>query len=77
MSENFDIDVVAGFGDEWTRLDQTGMSKDELQMHFEGYFNIFPWDTLPARSVGFDLGCGSGRWAKLVAPRVGTLHLID
>ena len=22
-------------------------------------------------------GCGSGRWAKLVAPRVGKLHLID
>jgi ubiquinone/menaquinone biosynthesis C-methylase UbiE len=24
-----------------------------------------------------DLGCGSGRWARLVAPRVGTLHCID
>jgi ubiquinone/menaquinone biosynthesis C-methylase UbiE len=27
--------------------------------------------------VGFDLGCGSGRWARLVAPRVGRLHCID
>jgi ubiquinone/menaquinone biosynthesis C-methylase UbiE len=27
--------------------------------------------------VGFDLGCGSGRWAKGVAPRVGKLHCID
>jgi SAM-dependent methyltransferase len=25
----------------------------------------------------FDLGCGSGRWARLVAPRVGQLHCID
>ena len=23
------------------------------------------------------MGCGSGRWAKLLAPRVGTLHCID
>ena len=44
---------------------------------FENYFSIFPWDTLPPNSVGFDLGCGSGRWARRVAPRVGTLHLID
>ena len=27
--------------------------------------------------MGFDLGCGSGRWAVLVAPRVGRLHCID
>lgn len=44
---------------------------------FDNYFNIFPWDALPATAVGFDLGCGSGRWATLVAPRVGHLHLID
>ncbi len=44
---------------------------------FDNYFNIFPWETLPAGAEGFDLGCGSGRWAKLVAPRVGELPLID
>jgi len=44
---------------------------------FDNYFNIFPWEALPEKAVGFDLGCGSGRWAKLVAPRVGLLHLID
>lgn len=32
---------------------------------------------MPNGAVGFDLGCGSGRWAKLVAPRVGILHCID
>jgi SAM-dependent methyltransferase len=26
---------------------------------------------------GFDLGCGSGRWAALVAPHVAKLHCID
>ena len=32
---------------------------------------------LPNDAIGFDIGCGSGRWAKLVAPRVGKLHCID
>ena len=44
---------------------------------FEQYFKIFPWNLLQEESVGFDLGCGSGRWAKKVADRVGTLHCID
>nr|WP_283938316.1 class I SAM-dependent methyltransferase [Sphingomonas brevis] len=28
-------------------------------------------------SEGFDLGCGSGRWARFVAPRCDKLHCID
>ena len=77
MTENIDKQVVAGFGDEWSRFDQSELSKDELEQMFDNYFNIFPWEKLSAKAVGFDLGCGSGRWAKMVAPRVGTLHLID
>ena len=77
MSENLDKQVVAGFGDEWSRFDQSSLEQAELDRMFDNYFNIFPWSALPAHAVGFDLGCGSGRWAKLVAPRVGLLHLID
>ena len=77
MTKNLDKEVVAGFGDEWSRFDQSTLSEAELRMMFENYFNIFPWNDLPDNATGFDLGCGSGRWARLVAPRVGTLHLID
>lgn len=28
-------------------------------------------------SVGFDMSCGSGRWAIKVAPRVGLLNCVD
>jgi len=69
--------VVEGFGDEWTRFDQSDLSTEELQMIFASYFSIFPWRDLPPDAEGFDLGCGSGRWAQFVAPRVGRLHLID
>lgn len=77
MAENIDTKVVAGFGDEWERFDQSGLDAAELERMFENYFNIFPWNDLPADAVGFDLGCGSGRWAKFVAPRVGKLYLFD
>ena len=70
-------DVIEGFGDEWTRFDQTGLSDEERAAAFQEYFEVFPWDGLPEHAVGFDLGCGSGRWAAHVAPRVGTLHCID
>ena len=74
---NLDKKTVEGFGDEWSRLDQTGMTDEDTNLVFEKYFSVFPWSDLPKNAVGFDLGCGSGRWAKLVAPRVGKLHCID
>ena len=58
MAENFDKQVVAGFGDEWSRFDQSGLDEAELARMFDNYFNIFPWSDLPANATGFDLGCG-------------------
>jgi SAM-dependent methyltransferase len=74
---NQDADTVHGFGDEWQRFDQQAVDAAELDLVFAAYFSLFPWEALPPNPVGFDLGCGSGRWAARVAPRVGTLHCID
>ena len=74
---NVDHKTVKGFGDEWERFDQSGLSAPEHETLFDRHFSIFPWHTLPENPEGFDLGCGSGRWAKLVAPKVGLLHCID
>lgn len=76
-SRNLAAKTVAGFGDEWSRFDQSSMDEAETRHLFQAYFHIFPWEALPPNAVGFDLGCGSGRWAKLVAERVGYLHCID
>jgi SAM-dependent methyltransferase len=68
---------VSSFGDEWARFDQAGLSASERAYLFDTYFKMFPWDFLPATAEGFDMGCGSGRWALMVAPRVAKLNCID
>jgi SAM-dependent methyltransferase len=75
--KNLDVKTVIGFGDEWVRFDQSELAPEEHEKIFNSYFEIFPWHALPPDAVGFDMGCGSGRWAKLVSPKVGHLHCID
>lgn len=74
---NIDQATVDGFGEEWAAFDQTGLSGEEYDRLFAAYFAIFPFASLPPSAEGFDLGCGSGRWAERVLERVGKLHCID
>jgi SAM-dependent methyltransferase len=74
---NIDPDTVAGFGREWRRFDQGAVQPEENLRTFQSYFAVFPWEKLSRHAEGFDAGCGSGRWAAQVAPRVGRLHCID
>lgn len=75
--KNFDAETVNSFGDEWSRFDQTALSAEEAKRIFDEYFSVFPWDRIPDSATGFDMGCGSGRWAKIMASKVGRLHCID
>jgi SAM-dependent methyltransferase len=74
---NADRKVVEDFGYEWQAFDQGTVPDEERARAFGEYFEKFPWQDLPRDAVGFDLGCGSGRWARFVAPRVERLHCID
>lgn len=77
-SDNTDFKTIESFGREWSRFDQAALAVDEAERLFAQYFSIFPWDLLPSDGgVGADVGCGSGRWAKFVAPRVRRLHVVD
>lgn len=75
--QNIDPATVAGFGEEWDSFDQVALAESEWHALFDRYFAIFPWDRLPENAEGFDLGCGSGRWAAGVAGRIGRLNCID
>ena len=75
--DNLDQKTVRDFGREWQRFYQRGVSPEENARSFLEYFAVFPWASLPGGAAGFDAGCGSGRWAALVAQRVGALHCVD
>jgi len=74
---NYDQQTIDSFGQEWQKFDQNKLSDSEVNKLFDKYFSIFPWNKITDSSVGFDMGCGSGRWAKIVAPKVGHLNCID
>jgi ubiquinone/menaquinone biosynthesis C-methylase UbiE len=70
-------ETVDGFGDEWSRFDQTKLAPDSREQIWREYFAVFPEEVLNPASVGADFGVGSGRWALMVAPRVGKLICVD
>ena len=74
---NLDKKTIESFGEEWVRFNQSKMEKKEAYEIFNNYFSIFPKKKLSKFSEGFDMGCGSGRWAKFIAPKVGILNCID
>jgi SAM-dependent methyltransferase len=74
---NIDQRTVSSFGNEWTDFDQSQMSDIEAQKVFNEYFSIFNFDLLTEDSEGFDMGCGSGRWARFILPKVKHLHCIE
>jgi ubiquinone/menaquinone biosynthesis C-methylase UbiE len=80
MTRNVDERTASGFGREWSTFTQSDrkLTAEQRARLFADYFAIFPWEALPAEgAAGIDVGCGSGRWAVLVAPRVARLHLLD
>jgi len=76
LEQNIDEKTVRSFGEEWSAYDQSLLPEEESARRFDEYFSIFPWNSLPSGAVGADIGCGSGRWALRVAPRVRILHCI-
>lgn len=74
---NVNPDVIAAFGEEWSKFNHPDLDHPDLQTLFQSYFANFPWHMLPPDAEGFDLGCGTGRWAYFVARRVGVLHCVD
>ena len=66
---NFDKKTVSSFGEEWSKFTYSSIDPSIVKI-FDNYFKIFPKIFLNSNSVGFDMGCGTGRWARFIAPRV-------
>ena len=74
---NLEKKVISDFGKEWKFYNQHSLRENELKTLFDKYFNIFPFNKINKRSEGFDMGCGSGRWAKFIAPKVKKINCIE
>jgi SAM-dependent methyltransferase len=73
-----DDQVIRSFGEQWQQFRHDTSANDaDLRAAFESYFSVFPWHELPRDAVGADVGCGTGRWARHVAPRVHRLLCFD
>ena len=77
LGPNEDKSVIRDFGTEWKIFDNKDLSTQALHKNFLDYFSIFPWQTASENWIGFDMGCGTGRWAQFVAPKVKLLNCID
>ena len=77
FTNNIDEKVIRDFGDEWSNFDQSPIKDKDLINAFNQYFAIFPKSYLNKNMEGFDMGCGSGRWSKIVAPLIKKLNCID
>jgi len=77
MKNNIESEVINDFGLEWNKFNYKNINYRELKKIFNDYFRIFPFDKINKDSIGFDMGCGTGRWAKFIAPKVKKLNCIE
>jgi SAM-dependent methyltransferase len=73
---NLDERTVRAFDDKWGASYRGKQNLERARQVFEACFAMFPFEEL-RQAEGFDLGCGAGRYAAVVAPCVGKLHCID
>jgi SAM-dependent methyltransferase len=73
---NIDEATARAFDAKWRARTGGTDNPERSRRGFEQLFSLFPFDEL-ADAEGFDLGCGQGRLAVHVAPRVGRLHCLD
>ena len=49
--DNANLQVIEGFGDEWTRFPQDRLPAAERRRLFEAYFSVFPWHRIDAATA--------------------------
>lgn len=74
-NENADKEVVDSFGEEWSKF--SSFKEDDLDKLGSEYFDIIPAKLLNKKTNVLDVGCGTGRWSKYLADKVGTISLVD
>src|SRR5215218_10019985 len=74
-SQNLDHKTVESFGQEWKKFKD--FSEEEIRIAGEQYFDIVDETILNKEAIVLDLGCGTGRWSKFIAPKVKFIEAVD
>lgn len=72
---NIDIKTVSSFGEEWIKFDS--FSDEEIKRTGDMYFDIVDFNIINEKSLVMDVGCGTGRWTKYIAPKVKFVEAVD
>lgn len=73
--KNIDKKTLKSFGEEWTKFSH--FSDEEIKNAGEQYFDIVTAEMVNENSFVLDVGCGTGRWAKYLSPKVKFIEAID
>lgn len=73
--KNIDVKTVSSFGEEWTKFDS--FSDDEIKRTGDMYFDIIDFSVINRNSTVMDVGCGTGRWTRYIAPKVKFVEAVD
>jgi SAM-dependent methyltransferase len=73
--ENIDNEVVQTFGEEWLKFKD--YSDEEIRLFAIMYFDILNDQIINKNTYALDIGCGTGRWTKYLANRIGFVEAID
>lgn len=73
--QNIDHKVVKSFGEEWLKFHD--FSDETIKKISEEYFDIIDDTIVNRRTYAMDVGCGTGRWTKVLCKRAGYIEAID
>lgn len=73
--DNIEQKVVESFGEEWLKFQD--FSDELIDVTAREYFDILNDKIINAQSYVLDVGCGTGRWSKYIAKKVGFVESID
>lgn len=72
---NIDEKVVEEFGEEWLKFHE--FSDEMISKSVGEYFDILNDKIINKNTYAIDIGCGSGRWTKVMALRAGFIEAVD
>ena len=73
--QNIDKKVVDEFGHEWLKFHEH--DDDLVKKGGEEYFDILTDEMVNSETYALDIGCGTGRWTKYLAPKVDFIEAVD